>query len=166
MKRAKKMLAVVLAMAMLCGAAAIGASAAKPITADFSVAMAEEIAAANSVMDVVKQLEELEAVQKNLRALSKLTDLLYTAPPLVTWVLFSMGHSVETLEADLKAEMANENLYRDDIEQWVEEGVFIEHLDDIIVYYRVLNEKYPEVLKRHCEFYVDWYINYIIARVK
>ena len=166
MKQAKKMLAVLLAMTMLCGFAATGASAAKPITVDFSAAVAEEIAAANSVMDVIKQLDELEAVQKNVRALSVLSDLLYTVPPFLKWMVFSWGCSADSIWEDLEAELAKENLYDDDIEKWMDEGTFIEHLEEIIVYFRTLNEKYPEVLKRNCVFYIDWYVNYIVANAQ
>ena len=170
MRQAKKVLAVLLAMAMLCGVAAIGVFAAKPITAaEFSTAMAEEIAAAD-IWEDIKRLEEqqkeLEDAQKVTRALDKLVAVLVDIPPFLKWTVFSWGCSIESMNADLEAEMAKENFYFDDILKWMDDGTFLEHMDDLIAYCRAQDKKLPEVIKKNCVFYVDWYINYVIARVK
>ena len=163
----KKVLAVLLAMAMLCGFAAVGAVA-EPVTADFNAAMTEAItaAAAEELQTWEEYQKELEESKKNVRALEELTSLLYTVPPFLKWTLFSWGCSVESMDADMKAELEKENFHIEDFLKWAEDGALFEHLDDILAYSKVQNEKYPEVIKKNCVFYVDWYVDYVVARVK
>jgi len=146
MKQAKRMLAVLLAMAMLCGFMAIGAFAAEKTTA----AATEE------------QVKELKSYMKIVLPIAVLEAGLGRVPNFLKWTAFSKGSSFEAMEDELKAELKKANLDYDDFLKWIKDGTAGEHVDEVLLGNKIFAEKAPAIVKKHCAFYIDWAMDILV----
>ncbi|MDR0531803.1 MAG: hypothetical protein LBG83_07060 [Oscillospiraceae bacterium] len=151
MKQAKRVLAILLTLALFCGALAVGAFAAdakkkeapKPLTA----AQAKELAGyipANLPLAIVEL------------AVGRL-------PKWLNWLAFSKGSSYLMMEDELKAELKKAGCSYDDLMEWIFTGDLETHLPELVKYNKVLAEKGYDIAKKHCVFYIDWYLD--VARL-
>ncbi|MCL2299741.1 MAG: hypothetical protein FWC27_06295 [Firmicutes bacterium] len=141
MKKAKRVLAVLMAAALLCGFAAFGASAAdKKEPAPLTQAQAEQLM---GYLEVVLPLAVLE-------------QLLQRVPGWMNWAVFSKGSSYAAMEAELKAELKKAGLSYDEVVGWVLKGESAAHGKEALAYNKVMAEKAPDIVKKHCAFYIDW----------
>jgi len=144
MKQAKKMLAVLLALAVLCGFAAIGASASEETAVE---AVATE-----------QQLKDLRGYMKVVYPMAILERALGRVPGFLKWTAFSKGSSFAAMEADLGAELKKVNLDMDKFIKWEKEGKLDKYSAEAVLYNKVMAEKGPAIVKKHCVFYVDWIV--------
>jgi len=147
MKQAKKILAILMAMAMLCGFAAIGVSAAEETAVE---AVATE-----------QQLKDLRGYMKVVYPMAILERALGRVPGFLKWTAFSKGSSFAAMEADLKAELKKANIDADQFIKWIKEDKLDQYSAEVVLYNKVMAEKGPAIFKKHCVFYIDWIVGII-----
>ena len=147
MQKAKRILAVLLAMAMLCGFAAIGVSAA-------------DAAAPALLTDA--QMEELAGYLQITIPIAVLELALQRVPGWLSWAVFAKGSSFETLEADLKAALKKAGIDFDEFVGWLLAGDIMAHGEEALAYNKVLAEKGPAIVKKHCASYIGWLFDGLI----
>ena len=143
MKQAKKILAVLLAMMVLCGFAAIGASAAE--TAVEAVATEQELKDLKGYAKVVIPLAVIEAALKRV-------------PGFMKWSAFVKGSSYDAIQADLRAELKKANISPEDMLKYMQDGTIEKYSKEVVTYNKIMAEKAPAIFKKHCVFYVDWMV--------
>ena len=140
MKKAKRILAVLLAMAMLCGFTMIGVSAAEeaPLTE--------------------AQLTELTSYMRIVMPFAVLETALLRVPGWLNWAVFTDGSSFAALQAEILAELKKAGVDFDEYMEWLLAGEIGEHGQTTLAYNKVYAEKGPDIFKKHCAFYIDWLI--------
>ena len=141
MQKTKRILAVLLAMAMLCGFMVIGVSAAD----------AEEPALLTDA-----QMQELQGYIRIVIPIAVLELVLQRVPKWLNWTVFAKGSSYATLEAGLRAELEKADLDIDELWGWLLTGDILTHGEETIAFSKVLAEKGPDIVKKHCRFYIGW----------
>ena len=144
MKMAKRSLAVLMAVAMLCGFMAFGVSAQEAAPTD-------------------AQMEELFGYLETGVAVSVMITFLYRVPRWLGWAVFSIGSSYEKLEAELAAELAKAGVSSDDVQAWMDTGEMETHFDDVLAYSKVMAEQGSALIKKHGVFYVDWIFDALLS---
>jgi len=144
MKKAKQFLAVLMAMALLCGFAAFGVSAAEP--AELTDAQMEEL---RGYMLVVYPIGAVELA-------------LSFVPGWLNWAVFEKGSSYAVMEAELIAELEKVGVDYETFIGWLLAGEIMEHVVETLAYNKVMAEKGPAIVKKHCKFYVDWTLDCMV----
>ena len=140
MKKVKKGLAVLMAMALLCGFMALGVSAADAEPAQLTETQMAELM---GYMRVSVPFAVLEAV-------------LQRVPRWLSWAVFAKGSSFEAMEAELKAELKKAGLDVDKYFEWLASGDIMEHAAETLIGNKVIAEKGPGIVKKHCAIYIGW----------
>ena len=154
MKKTKRMLAVLLTMTMVCGFAAIGAFAEEEI-----VPVAINFEAADLTED---QTRALRYYLKTGVPVAVLEFALGRVPRWLKWAAFSGDSSFEDIQAELKAELQKEDIDYDALMQWIRKGKRAENTAELLAGVKVIAEKGPAILKKHCVFYIDWTLDIIV----
>ena len=142
MKKVKKGLAVLTAMALLCGFMALGVSA-----------------AAEPVPLTDAQMAELAGyLQVNL-PIAVLEQALGRVPRWLNWAVFAKGSSYAAMEAELQAELKKVGIDYEEFLGWLLEGEILEHGQAVLTYNKVMAEKGPGIVKKHCAFYIGWLLD-------
>ena len=150
MKKAKRILAVLLAMAMLCGFAAFGAGAAD----------AKEPAEVQLLTDA--QLEELMGYLQITLPMAALELALQRVPGWLNWAVFAKGSSYAAMEAELRAALKKTGIDYDEFLERALEGDFLAMGQEALAYNKVMAEKGPDIVKKHCAFYIDWTLDCLL----
>ncbi|MDR2686884.1 MAG: hypothetical protein LBB75_03970 [Oscillospiraceae bacterium] len=147
MKKAKRVLAVLMATALLCGFAALGVSAAD----------AKEPAQLTDA-----QMEELAGYMQITLPIAILEAGLQRVPGWLNWAVFANGSSYAAMEADLQAELKKAGLDYDKLIEWLLAGEIEAHGVEVLAHNKVLAGKGPDIVKKHCAFYIDWLLDCFI----
>jgi hypothetical protein len=140
MKKAKRILAALMAAALLCGFMAFGVSAADAKSAPLTDAQVKELLGyANAVLPIA-------ALELGLQRV----------PGWLNWAVFAKGSSYAAMEAELKAELKKAGLDPEKVIGWVLNDEIADHGKEVLAYNKVMAEKGPAIVKKHCAFYVDW----------
>jgi len=146
MKKAKRILAVLLAMAMLSGFAAFGVSAQDSV-APLPIVVPDE------------QLAELQGYMRIVIPLAVLENALRRVPGWLNWAVFEKGSSYEAVESDLLAALKKAGINYEEVLEWLIAGEIMAHVKEGIAYNKVIAEKGPGIVKKHCVFYIDWLVD-------
>jgi len=146
MKKVKQGLAVLMAMAMLCGFMAFGVSAADAEPAQLTQA----------------QMGELMGYARTVLSIAVLELALQRVPGWLNWAVFAKGSSYAAMEAELQAELAKTGIDVGEFFEMVLVGDVLEYGEEILTYNKVLAEKGPAIVKKHCAFYVGWALDCLI----
>jgi len=147
MQKTKRILSVLLAMAMLCGFMMIGVSAAD---------------AAEPTLPTDAQMKELQGYMRIVIPIAILELALQRVPKWLNWAAFAKGSSYATLEAELIAELKKAGLDYGEVVEWILAGDFLGHLDDALAYNKVIAGKGPGIIKKHCAFYIGWLMDGLV----
>ena len=144
MTKLKKTLAVLLAMAMLCGFAALGVSAAEPAT----------------LTDA--QMAELRGYLRTNLPLAAMEQVLARVPRWLNWAVFSNGSSYAAMQAELQAELKKAGVDVDKLLDTLFAGDILDHGKDVLTANKALADKYPGIMKKHGAFYIGWILDCMI----
>ena len=147
MQKAKRILAVLLAMAMLCGFAAFGVSAAEEEPFPLPVIISDE------------QMVELQGYMKIVIPIAILELALQRVPRWLNWAVFARGSSYAAFEADLRAELEKTGIGYDEYLEWLLTGDIMAHWEETLAFAKALAEKGPDIIKKHCAFYIGWWFD-------
>jgi len=144
MKKVKQVLAVLMAMALLCGFTAFGVSAADAEPAQLTDA----------------QFAELMGYMPAVLSLAAVELALQRVPGWLNWAVFAKGSSWAAMEAELQAELKKAADYdHETYIGWLLSGEIMEHGVETLAYGKVLAEKGPDIIKKHCVFYIGWLVD-------
>ncbi|MCL2494894.1 MAG: hypothetical protein FWE98_04470 [Oscillospiraceae bacterium] len=138
MKTTKRILSTLLALLLLLAVLSPVASAARPL----------------SPMNA--QLVKLLQSQGIVITVSVLEASLARVPLWLNWAVFAKGSSYEAMDAELQAELDKAGLDLDALLEWQLAGELEQHEKEVLAFYFIMLEKGPEIIKKHCVFYIDW----------
>ena len=66
------------------------------------------------------------------------------------------------MEAELKKELGKTGIEFDDYVEWLISGEIVNRGQETLAYSKVLAEKGPDIVKKHCAGYIGWILDCMI----
>jgi hypothetical protein len=149
MKKAKRMLAVILTAVMLCGCAATGVWAKEPAAPTGA------------------EMAQLQAVLPKILPLAMLEIVTGQVPQWLNWTVFKKGSSSAVMQEELKATLKKNGADYSKIEAMLLSGDLAQFSDAgnvklILKAADVLAEKGPAIYKKHYQAYIGWLLDMML----
>ena len=160
MTKLKKTLAVLLAMALLCGFAALGVSAANATQPALTEAQVMEM-----IMELLPasptnaQLAEMRRYLPTIISIAIVESFLQRVPRWLNWAVFTNGSSFVAMQAELIKELDKTGISFDDYTEWLLSGEIMNRWQESLTYGKALAEKGPGIMKNHTAFYIGWWLD-------